>query len=208
MALTFTEEQLNTLDKSLIVNLFLQLQDQNEKLTGEVQELNKKLEVLIEQVTLANKNRFGRSSEKMTDTNQICFMEVDGSIVFFNEAEAVANLDAEEPESLKPKTARKGKSVGKRDADLASLPVNIINHYMTDEELTSEFGKNGWKQLLDAISKKYRFIPAKVEIDEHHVGVYVSCFLQALFGQSCKTFLDIVACPNWTKLQCLVNLVE
>lgn len=29
----------------------------------------------------------------------------------------------------------------------------------------------------------------------------VSCFLQALFGQSCKTFLDIVACPNWTKLQ-------
>lgn len=110
----------------------------------------------------------------MTDTNQICFMEVDGSIVFFNEAEAVANLDAEEPESLEPKTTRKGKSVGKRDADLASLPVNIINHYMTDEELTSEFGKNGWKQLPDAISKKYRFIPAKVEIDEHHVGVYVS----------------------------------
>ena len=27
------------------------------------------------------------------------------------------------------------------------------------------------------------------------------CFLQALFGQSCKIFLDIVACPNWTKLQ-------
>ena len=29
------------------------------------------------------------------------------------------------------------------------------------------------------------------------------CFLQALFGQSCKIFLDIVACPNWTKLQSL-----
>jgi hypothetical protein len=27
------------------------------------------------------------------------------------------------------------------------------------------------------------------------------CFLQALFGQSCKIFLDIVASPNWTKLQ-------
>ena len=27
------------------------------------------------------------------------------------------------------------------------------------------------------------------------------CFLQQLFGQSCKPFLDIVACPNWTKLQ-------
>ena len=29
------------------------------------------------------------------------------------------------------------------------------------------------------------------------------CFLQALFGQSCKTFLDIIASPNWTKLQSL-----
>ena len=87
MAFKFTEEQLNTLDKSFIVNLFLQLQDQNDKLSGEIQDLNKKMEVLIEQITLANKNRFGRASEKMMDTSQICFMEVDGTIVFFNEAE-------------------------------------------------------------------------------------------------------------------------
>jgi transposase len=54
------------------------------------------MEVLIEQITLENKNRFGRSSEKMTDTAQICFMEVDGTIVFFNETEAVSDLDAED----------------------------------------------------------------------------------------------------------------
>ena len=29
----------------------------------------------------------------------------------------------------------------------------------------------------------------------------VGCFLQALFGQNCKIFLDIVASPFWTKLQ-------
>lgn len=174
MAFKFTEEQLNTLDKSFIVNLFLQLQDQNDKLSGEIQELNKKMEVLIEQITLANKNRFGRSSEKMTDTSQICFMEVDGTIVFFNEAEAVSDLDAEEPDTLENKPARKAKAVGKKQADIKDLPVNIINHYLTDEELVEEFGKNGWKQLPDAISKRYRFIPAKVEIDEHHVGVYAS----------------------------------
>lgn len=45
---------------------------------------------------------------------------------------------------------------------------------MTEEELVAEFGKNGWKQLPDAISKRYRFIPAKAEVDEHHVGVYAS----------------------------------
>ena len=174
MAFKFTEEQLNTLDKSFIVNLFLQLQDQNDKLSGEVQELNKKMEVLIEQITLANKNRFGRSSEKTIDTSQICFMEVDGTIVFFNEAEAVSDLDAEEPDTLENKPARKAKAVGKKEADIKDLPVNIINHYLTDEELVAEFGKNGWKQLPDAISKRYRFIPAKVEIDEHHVGVYAS----------------------------------
>lgn len=174
MAFKFTEEQLNTLDKSFIVNLFLQLQDQNDKLSGEIQDLNKKMEVLIEQITLANKNRFGRASEKMMDTSQICFMEVDGTIVFFNEAEAVSDLDAEEPDTLESKPVRKPKAVGKKDADIKGLPVNVINHYMTEEELTEEFGENGWKQLPDAISKRYHFIPAKVEIDEHHVGVYAS----------------------------------
>lgn len=174
MAFKFTEEQLNTLDKSFIVNLFLQLQDQNDKLSGEIQDLNKKMEVLIEQITLANKNRFGRASEKMMDTSQICFMEVDGTIVFFNEAEAVSDLDAEELDTLESKPVRKPKAVGKKDADIKGLPVNVINHYMTEEELTEEFGENGWKQLPDAISKIYRFIPAKVEIDEHHVGVYAS----------------------------------
>lgn len=43
---------------------------------------------------------------------------------------------------------------------------------MTEEELTAEFGKNGWKQLPDAISRRYRFVPAKVEVEEHHIGVY------------------------------------
>ena len=99
--------------------------------------------------------------------------EGDGNIIFFNEAEAVSDLDAEEPESLEVKPARKPKSVGKKEADISGLPVNIITHYMSEDELNVEFGKNGWKQLPDAIAKRYRFIPAKVEVDEHHVGVYV-----------------------------------
>lgn len=45
---------------------------------------------------------------------------------------------------------------------------------MSEQELTTEFGENRWKLLPDAISKRYCFIPAKVEIDEHHIGVYVS----------------------------------
>ena len=28
--------------------------------------------------------------------------------------------------------------------------------------------------LIDAISKWYRFVPAKVEVEEYHIGVYAS----------------------------------
>lgn len=174
MAVEFTEEQLNTLDKSLIIQLLISQQEQNKALTKELRELNQKMQVLMEQMVLANKNRFGRSSEKMEIENQICFKEVDGNIVFFNEAEAVCNLDAEEPEDLEIKPVRKPKTVGKKADDMARLSVNIINHYLSEEELIAEFGENGWKQLPDAISKRYHLIPAKVEIDEHHVGVYAS----------------------------------
>ena len=56
MAFKYTEEQLNKLDKE---------------------------QLMMEQIVLSNKNRFGRSSEKMTAPGQIRFMEVDGKIVFF-----------------------------------------------------------------------------------------------------------------------------
>ena len=64
------------------------------------------------------------------------------------------------------------KKKGKKEQDLSGLPTCRIDHYMTEEELSAEFGKNGWKQLPDAISRRYRFIPAKVEVEEHHIGVY------------------------------------
>ena len=40
--------------------------------------------------------------------------------------------------------------------------------------MKAEFGARGWKQLLDAIARKYHFISAKVEVEEHHIGVYSS----------------------------------
>lgn len=180
MAIKYTEEQLNTVDKSLIIQMFLNQQEelskavnQIEQLTKEVQSGNDKLQRMMEQIILSNNARFGRSSEKMDNTDQISFMEVDGNIIFFNESEAVCDLSAEEPEDLEPKPRGK-KKVGKKEADMSGLPVNRVNHYMTEEELIAEFGENGWKQLPDAISKRYKFIPAKVIVTEHHVGVYAS----------------------------------
>lgn len=109
----------------------------------------------------------------MADSEQIRFMEVDGTIVFFNEAEAVCDLDAPEPDDLELK-APKRKTAREKAADIAGLTVKRIDHYLKEEELTAEFGENGWKQLPDAISRCYQFIPASVVIEEHHIGVYSS----------------------------------
>lgn len=174
MTFKYTEEQLNKLDKELLVQLFLGLQDQMEGLTRQTQALNDKMQLMMEQLVLSKKSRFGRSSEKMAGPGQIRFMEVDGEIVFFNEAEAVCDLDAPEPDSLEPQQPKKKKQAGKREADLAGLPVRRIDHYLSEKELAAEFGEKGWKQLPDAISRCYRFVPAKVEVEEHHVGVYSS----------------------------------
>ena len=83
MAFKYTEEQLNKLDKELLIHLFLGMQEQMEELTRQTQSLNDKMQLMMEQLILSKKNRFGRSSEKMSDPEQICFMEVDGTIVFF-----------------------------------------------------------------------------------------------------------------------------
>nr|WP_298061004.1 IS66 family transposase [uncultured Blautia sp.] len=174
MAVRYTEEQLNSVDKSFLIHLLLQQQEQLEVLTKELHASNEKMQLLMEQVILGKQNRFGRSSEKMEDTNQICFLEVDGTIVFFNEAEAVCDLSAAEPEDLELKSPKQPKRKGKKEADLSGLPVRRIDHYLSEAELEAEFGKKGWKQLPDAISRKYHFVPAKVEVEEHHIGVYAS----------------------------------
>ena len=172
MAVKFTEEQLNMFDKSLLVELLMNQQEQVETLTKELHDLNEKMQLMMEQLILSNRKRFGTSSEKMEMENQICFYEKDGTIVFFNEAEAVCDPEAEEPEDFENRPVKKKKSAGKKEEDIAGLPVNVIYHYLSEDELVAEFGENGWKQLPDMISRRYHFTPARIEIDEHHTGVY------------------------------------
>lgn len=174
MAVKYTEEQLNSVDKPFLIQLLLQQQEQLEAITKELHASNEKMQLLMEQVILGKQNRFGRSSEKMEDTSQICFREVDGTIVFFNEAEAVCDLNAAELEDLELKSPKQPKRKGKKEADLSGLPFRRLDHYLSEEELEAEFGVKGWKQLPDAISRKYHFVPAKVEVEEHHIGVYAS----------------------------------
>ena len=165
MAITYTEEQLNKFDKDTIIQLFLAQQEQ-------LRDIDQKLQLLLEQVAVLNNKRFGKSTEKMVPEAQIAFMEVDGEIVFFNEAEAVVSLSQDAGEETERKRPRKVK--GKRAQNIKDLPVVTVSHMMSEEELTAEFGKDGWNQLEDEVYRRYAFTPAKIEIEEHHVGVYKS----------------------------------
>ena len=59
MAFKYTEEQLNKLDKELLISLFLGMQDQMEELTKQTEALNEKMQLMMEQLILSKKNRFG-----------------------------------------------------------------------------------------------------------------------------------------------------
>lgn len=164
MALKYTEEKLNSLDKETIIQLFLSQQERLEN-------IDRTLQLVLEQVADLKRQRFGRSSEKHEIEDQISFMEVDGRIVFFYESEAVAAEEAVEEEELISRRKSKKKQ-GKREEDPDGLPVVVIEHSLTQEELAARFGDGGYKQLPDEVYRRYGFTPAKVEVEEHHVKVY------------------------------------
>ena len=141
MAMKYTEEQLNSIDKSILVQLFLALQEESEKQTRKLDEMDQKLQRIMEQLVLSKQERFGRSSEKMADYTQIYFMEVDGTITFFNEAEAVCALESSDEEDTVP---RRKKASGKKELDMSGLPVNRINHYLSESGKISMGIPCGW----------------------------------------------------------------
>lgn len=161
MAKIFTEEELNSCSKEILITLFLSMQEQ-------MQDLNRNMERLIEQLAVSNNQRYGRSSEKMN--------VIDGQLeleLIFNEAEALTeNKYVVEPVEEDVIYVTRRKSKGKRDQDLKELPVVEVCHTIPEDELMEIFGTNGWKQLPDEIYKRVIVEPAKYIVEEHHVAVY------------------------------------
>ncbi len=129
MALKYTEEKLNSLDKGTIIQLFLSQQEQLEN-------IDHNLQLVLEQLADLKRHRFVRSSERHEPEGQMSFMEADGKIVFFNESEAVAAEESgEDPEAVPSRKPKKKQ--GKQEEDLEGLPVVVVEHSMTEEELSS-----------------------------------------------------------------------
>lgn len=169
----YTEAELIKYDKEVIISLFMSMQQlmQNLSLTCaeqkiQLEQVNQNMNLILEQLNISKQKQFGRSSEKMVYDGQL--------EMCFNEAEVtIAQKFVVEPEmeEVCPKSYKRKKSKGKRDADLRDLPIIIINHELPEVELKERLGDK-WKRLPDEVYKRLVFRPAKFEVEEHHVAVY------------------------------------
>ena len=55
MVIKYKEEQLNSVDKSMLIHMFLNQQEQLEKVSADLHSLDTKMQAMMEQLILANK---------------------------------------------------------------------------------------------------------------------------------------------------------
>ena len=173
-----SDEQLHNLDKEALIIIVSSLQDQLLSLQSQLDHANaqlsatnRQIELLTEQIRIMNQRHFGRKSEANLS-------EIKGQLSLFesfNEAEYLKQDSAKEPEieEVIISSYRRSKAKGKREADLDGLPARIIEHRLSDEELTLKF-PDGYKELPPEVYKRLHIIPETFIVDEHHVHVYAS----------------------------------
>lgn len=154
-----TLDELNNLSREELITMVLVMQ-------GQLDTLNDNIEKLIEQVRLANSYRFGKHTEKLS--------VIEGQMSFFDEADAMYDDSAVEPEADEVISVRKKKTKGQRELDLKEFPVDVIpTHSVSEEELDAFFGKGNWRKMPDETYKRLRHEPESWTVELHTVEVYV-----------------------------------
>lgn len=163
MCRKFTADELNIMGHEAKNDVIFQMQDRLDKLEHDY-------ENLMEQIRLADQQRFGRHTEKLA--------EIAGQISLFNEAEACFDDQVQEPsiddvvdKALKP--ARRPKKKGQREEELRGFPQEEIPHDVPAEKLNDLFGEGNYKSMPDEICWQLRFEPARWIAEKHIIKVYV-----------------------------------
>lgn len=175
-----TQEQLNALPKETITLLYLQLALNFNEVLGKLDETQKQnahliqqVDALQENVALLIQNRFGRKTEKVTQTDgQYCFDLATMSII--NEAELLTEKGkAKEPEfeevaahivHHRPK--------GKQEEDLRAVSENIQDCTLPKETLDKLF-PDGYTELPPSDSRPLlEYTPAEFQQIIYRIHVY------------------------------------
>ena len=154
-----TPEELNKVSKSELIQMLIASETK-------LDEMNEKLDHLLEQIRIANAQRFGRHTEKLD--------QIDGQLSFFNECEYLSEEAGEEPkpeEVIPPK--KRPKKKGQRQADLSDFPHEKFSHTIGCQKLDAFYGKGCWRQLPSETYQRLRFRPATWLVEDHTVEVFV-----------------------------------
>ena len=172
----FTQEQLNNMSKENIIALMQAMQAHQQKQENEIRllkEKTKELEflnaMLSDRLTLAQRKRFGSSSEKYADGYT--------QLSLFNEAEQDADPSAPEPEmeEIHPYSYKRTRRTGKKEADLSAFEITeVIEHKLKGADRYCPDCGSKYKVVTKETVKYLKFIPARFEVVEETTYVY-SC---------------------------------
>ena len=172
----FTEEQLNNMSRENLIELMKIMKAQTQKKDLEIQLLKdkqKELEfmnaLLSDRLTLAQRRQFGSSSEKYAEGYE--------QMRLFNEAEANAEADGEEPsfEEVHPSSYRRKKHTGKKAEDLSVFEVTErIEYKLSGEDRRCPDCGKKYNVVTKETVKRLKFVPASFEVVEEISYVY-SC---------------------------------
>ena len=166
---------LENLDKQTLITMFMMVSESNKNLQRTVEQLNKNIELLTEEVASLKQARFGRKSEKGLSV-------MDGQyVLIFNETEVTIDLhkedlpteEADEAQETSVSAHKRKKPVGKRKEDLSKIQDReIVTHELSEEELLALFPDGRWSRLPDEVYERAELIPSRLKVYEHHVAVY------------------------------------
>lgn len=159
------------------------------KAEAQVELLSREMEYLKAQLRLLIAKRFSPSSEK-TNKNQLTLFDS-----VFNEAEATADLSASEPELVTIKEHKRVKSKGKKGIDLESLPENIIEYHLPEEEMACSSCGNRRHVIGQEITRELRYIPAQMSVDVHIQYIY-GCRSCEISGDGSEPVVITAPKPN------------
>lgn len=163
MCQKYTADELNSMNHDTKNEVIYRMQDRLDKLEHDY-------ENLVEQIRLANQQRYGRHTESLD--------AIAGQLSFFNEAEACYDEQNPEPaidEVIEDavKKPRKPKKKGQREEDLKDFPQEEIPHDVSEKKLIDTFGEGNYKSMPDEICWQLRFEPARWIAEKHIIKVYV-----------------------------------
>ena len=137
-----------------------------DSLKSQNDQLSQQVDWLLEQLRLAQKKRFGASSEKVHE-------ELMGQLsLTFNEAEAYAAPPGTKAETAVAAHTRSKRSSRVEEVLPENVPVEVVEHRLSDAELECPICGETMREIGKEVRRTLEIIPAQVRIREDRYYTY------------------------------------